>query len=194
MLRFLPYVLVLATLAGCGVRHTTEPPPPFVPYRAPAASTTAPVPQSDAITTPAVQSTAPSPEAQPPTATDRAVANALESINKLLDAYFDFNAYRLRPDAVSAVLQSSAILKQLMSADTDIRLVIEGHCDERGSSEFNLALGDRRADSVRELLVELGLDKSRMTTISYGEVRPECADPTEECWQKNRRAHIRHER
>lgn len=132
------------------------------------------------------------PASAPPTDSDMRIA--LESLNKLLDAYFDFNAYLLRPDAIEAVTQSAAILKQHMQADPSIRLIIEGHCDERGSAEFNLALGDRRAESVRDLLAQLGMEPRRMTTISYGETRPECADATESCWQKNRRAHIRHER
>jgi peptidoglycan-associated lipoprotein len=81
-----------------------------------------------------------------------------------------------------------------MNGDPTIKLLIEGHCDERGSAEFNLALGDRRAESVRGLLAQLGIDSGRIHTISFGETRPECSDATEDCWQKNRRAHIRHER
>ncbi len=128
------------------------------------------------------------------TASDREVATTLWRINQLLDAYFDFNTYLLRPDAVEAVSQAASILKTHMASDPAIRLIVEWHCDERGSAEFNLALGDRRAESVRDLLLQLGIGTTRMTTISYGEARPECTGSSEACWQKNRRAHIRHER
>ena len=118
----------------------------------------------------------------------------LREVNQLLDAYFDFNAYRLRPDAVEAVSKAAADLAEIMVADPALRLVVEGHCDERGSAEFNLALGDRRAESVRELLTHLGVPAARIDTLSYGEAKPQCTDASEDCWQKNRRAHIRHTR
>ena len=134
------------------------------------------------------------PPAAQSTPSNADVAAALGTINQILDAYFDFNAYRLRPDAVESVSQAASILKAHLEADPAIRLIVEGHCDERGSAEFNLALGDRRAESVRGLLSQLGIAAHRISTISYGEVRPECASSTEACWQQNRRAHIRHER
>jgi peptidoglycan-associated lipoprotein len=68
--------------------------------------------------------------------------------------------------------------------------LIEGHCDERGTSEYNLALGDRRANAAREYLASLGIDASRIRTVSYGKERPFCTASTEECWQQNRRAHL----
>lgn len=125
---------------------------------------------------------------------DREVSKTLGSLNEILDAYFDYNAFQLRPDAVQAVTGAAEVLRGHMEADAQIRLVIEGHCDERGSAEFNLALGDRRAEAVRDLLGQLGLPSARMTTISYGEAKPACGEANENCWQRNRRAHIRHER
>jgi peptidoglycan-associated lipoprotein len=68
--------------------------------------------------------------------------------------------------------------------------LIEGHCDNRGTTEYNLALGDRRANAAREYLVSLGVDASRIRTVSYGKERPFCTQDTEECWQQNRRAHF----
>jgi peptidoglycan-associated lipoprotein len=189
-------VLLIAAcsiLASCGVRRTYPPAPIWTAPKA--ENRIQPIDRAQALA-----SASPVPNAQstvrttPIAATDRDVTATIESINKLLDAYFDFNAYRLRPDAVEAVTQSAAILKQHMNADPAIRLIIEGHCDERGSAEFNLALGDRRAESVRDMLSQLGIDRTRMTTISYGEAKPECGEATEGCWQKNRRAHIRQER
>ena len=70
------------------------------------------------------------------------------------------------------------------------KILIEGHCDDRGTNEYNLALGDRRAKSVRDYLVALGIASNRIETISYGEEEPLCTDQTEECWAKNRRAHF----
>ena len=68
--------------------------------------------------------------------------------------------------------------------------MVEGHCDERGTNEYNLALGDRRSRAVRDYLVALGIGSNRIETISYGEEKPVCAEKTEECWAKNRRAHF----
>jgi peptidoglycan-associated lipoprotein len=69
-------------------------------------------------------------------------------------------------------------------------VLIEGHCDERGTAAYNLALGDRRANAAKEYLVSLGIDASRLRTVSYGKERPFCTESTESCWQKNRRAHL----
>ena len=77
-----------------------------------------------------------------------------------------------------------------LRANTNVTVTIEGHCDERGTNEYNLALGDRRADSAKAFLVDLGIAASRLTTISYGEERPLCLQKNEECWSKNRRGHF----
>lgn len=75
-------------------------------------------------------------------------------------------------------------------AEPDARILIEGHCDERGTSEYNLALGERRAQVVQDYLMGLGVGGGRMTTVSYGEERPLCVERNRMCWQKNRRAHF----
>ena len=195
MTHTLPLVM-LALAASCGrpiVRIPVEAPS----YRDPSPALTAPLAPAAthfAHAAPTQSSTAAQQSNPSATEQDRQVHDALTNINKLLDAYFDFNAYRLRPDAIEAVSQAAAALKSYMDADPAIKLIVEGHCDERGSAEFNLALGDRRAESVRDLLSQLGIASARMTTISYGENRPECSESSEACWQRNRRAHIRHER
>lgn len=101
--------------------------------------------------------------------------------------YFDFDSYELKPDARSALQKISRHLKE----HTDLRLVIEGHTDERGTAEYNLALGERRARAAYEFLILLGVDSTRMQIISYGEERP--ADPasTESAWALNRRAEFK---
>jgi peptidoglycan-associated lipoprotein len=102
------------------------------------------------------------------------------------DAYFDFDKSDIRPDAQQVLTSDADFLKQ----HTDIKFTIEGHCDERGSEEYNLGLGDRRATSARDFLVNLGVSTDRINTISYGKDRQVCTDHDEDCWQKNRRAHF----
>ena len=77
-----------------------------------------------------------------------------------------------------------------MKANKDSKILIQGHCDERGTLEYNIALGERRAQSAKKYLIDLGIDPSRISTISYGKEKPFCTDHNEECWQENRRAHF----
>jgi peptidoglycan-associated lipoprotein len=102
------------------------------------------------------------------------------------DIYFDFDKSTLTPAAQDNLLKKADWLRE----NPDVTATIEGHCDERGTNEYNLALGDRRAESAKAFLVDLGIDASRLTTISYGEERPLCSEKTEECWAKNRRDHF----
>ena len=102
------------------------------------------------------------------------------------DIYFDFDRYNLTPAAQENLLMKAQWLRE----NPDATVTIEGHCDERGTNEYNLALGDRRADSAKGFLVNLGISASRLTTISYGEERPVCTQSTEECWAKNRRGNF----
>jgi peptidoglycan-associated lipoprotein len=97
--------------------------------------------------------------------------------------YFDLDRYDVRPEGM-ATLQRQA---QFLGEHPELTVRIEGHCDERGTREYNLALGDRRANAVREALVSLGVDRGRLSTISYGKDRPECAESDEQCWQLNRK-------
>lgn len=104
----------------------------------------------------------------------------------LTDVYFDYDASDLREDARTALAADAEWLKKYSS----VQILIEGYCDERGTGNYNLALGDRRANAAKEYLVSLGIDGSRIKTVSYGEERPFCADTNESCWQQNRRAHL----
>lgn len=106
-----------------------------------------------------------------------------ESI-KLERIHFDFDKYNLRPDAVEVLTRNAEVLL----VHPEIKIVIEGHCDERGTDEYNLALGERRAAAARDFLVRFGIDKSRISTVSYGEERPLDPQSNEEAWAKNRRA------
>jgi peptidoglycan-associated lipoprotein len=102
------------------------------------------------------------------------------------DAYFDYDKYTIRDDA-RAALESNA---RWLNGNPKARVKIEGHADERGTNEYNLALGERRAKSVKRFLSSVGVDQSRLSTISYGEERPGCTETTEGCYAKNRRVHF----
>ncbi len=102
------------------------------------------------------------------------------------DIYFEFDKSTLSPAAQDNLLRKAEWLRENPAAT----VTIEGHCDERGTNEYNLALGDRRAESAKAFLIDLGIDPSRLTTISYGEERPVDPRRMEEAWAKNRRDHF----
>ncbi len=102
------------------------------------------------------------------------------------DIYFDYDAYDVRASDQAILQADAAFLKQ----HPNIHFTIEGHCDERGSTEYNLALGDNRASSAKNALVQLGIPASSIRTISYGKEKPFCSESNEQCWQENRRAHF----
>jgi peptidoglycan-associated lipoprotein len=106
------------------------------------------------------------------------------------DAYFDYDKTDIRGDARDVLTRDAAALKEILNAFPNSSIVIEGHCDERGSAEYNLGLGDRRASAAKEFLQGLGVPADRLKTISYGKERPQCTEQGESCWQKNRRVHF----
>ena len=128
------------------------------------------------------------PEAAPAASTPPRVSpEGFVDVPELRTVYFDFDKYEIRPDAARALRDNAAWLK---SRGTHL-VLIEGHADERGTFEYNLALGDRRAASVKAFLVRHGVKGDRIATISYGEGRPTCAGQSEECWSRNRRGQFR---
>jgi peptidoglycan-associated lipoprotein len=102
------------------------------------------------------------------------------------DAFFDFNKSDIRADARNALTKDAEFLRSY----SQIRVTIEGHCDERGSTEYNLGLGERRAQAAKNYLISLGIQAGRIDTVSWGKERPFCSEHTEDCWQANRRAHF----
>jgi peptidoglycan-associated lipoprotein len=108
----------------------------------------------------------------------------------LADALFDYDKSDIRADAQQVLTRSATTLRQIFTADPNFKVVMEGHCDERGSAEYNLGLGDRRSTAARDFLVQLGVPAANITTISYGKERPVCTDADEACYQRNRRAHL----
>jgi len=107
-------------------------------------------------------------------------------LKEVRDAYFDLDKADIRPDAHVALAKTAEFLKNY----PQVKVTIEGHCDERGSTEYNLGLGDRRAAAVKQYLVSLGVSGDRMSTVSYGKEKPFCMESTEACWQQNRRGHF----
>jgi len=137
--------------------------------------------------------TAPPPPPPPP-AKNAPRVSGIDIFNQerdnLADALFDYDKSDIRADAQQALTRSATTLKRIFTADPNFKVVLEGHCDERGSAEYNLGLGDRRATSARDFLVQLGVPATNITTISYGKERPVCTDADEACYQRNRRAHL----
>jgi peptidoglycan-associated lipoprotein len=109
---------------------------------------------------------------------------------KIEDAYFDYDKSTLRADALHALQADSTELRDILKDYPDYKLTIEGHCDERGSDEYNLALGDRRAQAAKDYLVQVGIPASQLNLVSYGKMKPICTEHDEACWQRNRRIHI----
>lgn len=188
IMRKIQIAFVLLALAGCAKKHVPNQISKAVP----------PQPASHSPSTPAVASRSNSISSTPARSNedgDRALRNALANLNAALgDAMFDFDKANLRPDAVSALTKDASVLQDEIKKDPSLMFTVEGHCDERGSAEYNLALGDRRAEKAKDFLAQIGLPADHLKTISYGETKPLCQESTEECWQKNRRAHLTYER
>ena len=177
----LSLVISTALVAGCAKRPATT-------------AASAPAPTGAAATTASTAGAAqmtPAPAPAPPTAAPQAPATTARpspkefmAIPELKPIYFDFDKYDIRPGDARVLDANASWLK----SNAAQLVLIEGHCDERGTNEYNLALGERRAKSTMNYLVSQGVQASRITIISYGEERPVCTQHNEECWSKNRRA------
>jgi peptidoglycan-associated lipoprotein len=108
----------------------------------------------------------------------------------LQDVLFDYDSNNLRDDSRAILMSDAEALKRIFADFPTATINVEGHCDERGSAEYNLGLGDRRATSAREFLAQQGVPVDRLKTISFGKERPTCTESTEGCYQRNRRAHF----
>jgi len=171
---------VVFVMSGCAKRPVVpvaSAPPPTVataPPPAPAPATAAPTP-APAPTPPPVAAPAPQPPAPP---SQYHAEAALQTI------HFDFDKSDIRPGDAKILDANAAWL----TANSTLLLLIEGHCDERGTAEYNLALGERRAKATQTYLVSRGVQAERITLVSYGEERPACTEHSEKCWATNRRA------
>lgn len=168
MMRRMRHILVLVALAavsaGCAKKSVEQPP---VVQQQPPTPTPTPTPQPP-------KETPPTPVPSRPTSSD------------FQPAFFDLDSYTLRDDARAALDQDAKLLRD----NADLRITIEGHCDERGTVEYNQALGEKRAQAARDYLVAAGIDGSRFEVISYGKERPFDPGHDESAWAKNRRAHF----
>ena len=158
---------------------------PPAPVEPTPAAVTEPEPTVVAMApTPDQQESTETPKAEVPAQPQRPRQDEFVAAPELKTVRFDFDKALLRPDAVDALTSNAAWLKQ----NVDTLVLIEGNCDEKGTSEYNLALGDRRAKAAMDYLEANGIAKDRMTTVSYGKERPACSENTEECMKQNRRA------
>jgi peptidoglycan-associated lipoprotein len=187
-------ILAMAATAmigvGCAKKKVAAqaPPPPAAPAptversQQPAAA-----PVRAAVSTPAP---APTPQQPPrtPSAETRARIDTL--LARIEDAYFDYDKHTLRTDAIKALESDSSELRDILKDYPTYKLTIEGHCDERGSAEYNMALGEERAQAAKSYLVQVGIPNGQLATVSYGKEKPACDEHDESCWQKNRRVHI----
>jgi peptidoglycan-associated lipoprotein len=130
----------------------------------------------------------PPPPAPAPVSTASSIQDILA--HQVQDIHFDYDKSDIRPVDQSILQGDAAALKQIFALDSNFIVTVEGHCDERGSAEYNLALGDRRAGATRDALAALGVPSDKVKTISYGKERPLCTDATEDCYARNRRAHF----
>jgi peptidoglycan-associated lipoprotein len=142
---------------------------------------TATGPGGSANATASVTVNAPPPPPPPPGPSDDELF-----LREVRDAYFDYDKADLRPDARAALSKTADFLKNYPR----FKVTIEGHCDERGSTEYNLGLGDRRASAVKQYMVSLGISADRVNTVSFGKEKPFCNESNESCWQQNRRGHF----
>jgi peptidoglycan-associated lipoprotein len=177
----------LLTAVSCTKKVAVAPPPPPAPAATPAPATQRAVaPARPAASTPTRQAAAPAPRL--PNAATRARIDEL--LARIEDAYFDYDQHSLRPDAIKALQSDSAELRDILKDYPSYKLTIEGHCDERGSAEYNVALGDARAKAAKDYLAQVGIPSDQLSVVSYGKERPVCEEHDEACWQKNRRVHI----
>jgi peptidoglycan-associated lipoprotein len=185
-------VLAAAALFIFGTACAKKPVAVKAPPPAPAATST-PVARATRPTPPARRTTPSQPVAQArpsnyPNAATRARIDEL--IGRIQDAYFDYNQHTLRNDAITTLASDSKELATILSQYPGYKLKIEGYCDERGSAEYNVALGDARAKAAKDYLVNAGVSSNQLDTVSFGKEMPVCTEHDEACWQKNRRVHI----
>ncbi len=174
MKRFFLYavaVLMMGSMIGCAQKQIAAPPEQPAAPAAPAAE--------------APKKTEPVTEKQPMIKQEQMKSAEKELEAKVNDIHFAFDKYDL-DDAAKTTLKGLSAMMGKMNA----KVVIEGNCDERGTKEYNLALGDRRANAAKQYLISLGIPSAKIETISYGKEKPLCTESTEDCWTKNRRDHF----
>ena len=186
-------ISVLLCAGACGTKNAAiNHPPDVTPVpRVEPSPTQTPARTATVATVAPQQQQQPALPAKQNTVMPQSVRTSLnERLARLEDALFDFNESTIRPDASAALRDDVNVIRDILADYPSQKLIIEGHCDERGSEEYNMALGDRRAAASKEFLSSMGIPQTQLTVISYGKGKPVCTEKTEECWQKNRRAHV----
>ena len=176
----LAVVFAVVTVAGCHRNPKPQPAPAPAPPPPPATTPTPPPPPPP-----------PPPAAKPPAPTEdelfaKKTLDQLNAEKPLTDTFFALDSTELSPDSRSAIQKDVDWMKRW----TSTKVMVEGHADSRGTNEYNLALGERRAAAVRDYMVSLGIPADRITIVSKGEEQPFCSEETEACWQQNRRGHF----
>lgn len=173
--------------AGCSKKVAKATPPPPAPAAATPTARSTPAPASTRQL--ARQTTPPTtPVSRVPDAKTRARIDEL--LARIQDAYFDYDKHSLRPDALKTLEADSKELRDIIVQYPSYKLTIEGYCDERGSAEYNMALGDARAKAAKDYLVGVGIPDNQLKVVSFGKEKQVCDEHNEACWQKNRRIHI----
>ena len=170
--------IALLTTPGCARRQKVATAPDTAPP--PAIAETAPAPEPSMP-----EAAEPAPEPDPLSGDLATVNEYLRRQGLMADVYFDYDRASLTDQGREQLARNAQFLRQY----PQFLVTLEGHCDERGTPEYNLALGERRAFTARDYLRSLGITEGRLRTMSYGEERPVCSDSAETCWSQNRRAH-----
>jgi peptidoglycan-associated lipoprotein len=187
-------LLSIAALCGCGQHYrypvgavdTTVPHTETAPVSAPPRDAVEPEPAPVDEPVQPVESVAPD-----DSRTAASEAERITAVNgSLQDVFFAYNQFELAPEAEVALRSDAEILRSILHDFPQLRVTVEGHCDERGSAEYNLGLGDRRATRAIAALTQFGLPSGNFAPVSYGKEAPQCVDSTEACWSRNRRAHF----
>lgn len=179
--------LLIAAGTGCAKKT------PVAAVKTPVAQTAAPVANTPANDTrrseaPARATTSAPAQSNGMSQNERNSLN--QSLARMEDVLFDYDKATIRPDAAKTLETDLTVIRTIMAKYPSQKVKIEGHADERGSDEYNVALGDRRAVAAKEFLAGAGVSASQLDIVSYGKQRPVCTDHNENCWQKNRRAHF----
>jgi peptidoglycan-associated lipoprotein len=183
----------IAALSGCGARHYDR--TPVVALVDPATPHYQPVPLPPPAVDPPPANVDPLPRpveaGTTPVETTPTESEVISAVNgQLEDVFFAYDHFDLSPEAATAVRRDAELLRVILREFPALQITVEGHCDERGSAEYNLGLGDRRAARAIASLNQLGVPASNFTPVSYGKEAPQCTEATEPCWSRNRRAHF----
>jgi peptidoglycan-associated lipoprotein len=179
--------------AGCAKKTVAAVPPPVAPVATQPAPVAETVPARPAPPAPRQQEPVAAVTPRPTTPDAQTRARIQDLLNRIEDAYFDYDKENIRADAQVALKADSVTLSEILKDYPTYKLTIEGYADERGSDQYNLALGDARSKRAKMYLTDAGIPDSQLLTKSFGKERQVCEEHNESCWQRNRRVHITQE-